>query len=160
MSVGVVLHLSCWFDRALMMTQMVTIVAGPQRLALVTVTKTRNPRANLRLAKSLKYFCRKLCVTFFCCCCCLPSVCWMKQRVLIDLPGKATFHLNVSILHKYLHLCSMVRRFSTKCHVQNSVRVLHHPPKGRPGMSDVSPCLESQGCHLIPLCYLLSCSSA
>ena len=22
------------------------------------------------------------------------------------------------------------------------------------------PCLESQGCHLIPLCYLLSCSSA
>ena len=26
-------------------------------------------------------------------------------------------------------------------------------------MSDVSPGLESQGCHLIPLCYLLSCSS-
>ena len=23
-----------------------------------------------------------------------------------------------------------------------------------------APCLESQGCHLIPLCYLLSCSSA
>ena len=22
------------------------------------------------------------------------------------------------------------------------------------------PCLESQGCHLIPLCYRLSCSSA
>ena len=36
-------------------------------------------------------------------------------------------------------------------------------PEGRPGMSDVSPpppCLESQGCHLIPLCHLLSCSSA
>ena len=33
-------------------------------------------------------------------------------------------------------------------------------PEGRPGMSDVSPCLESQGCHLIPVCYLLSCSSA
>ena len=28
-------------------------------------------------------------------------------------------------------------------------------PKRRPGMSDVSPCLESQGCDLIPLCYLL-----
>ena len=27
-------------------------------------------------------------------------------------------------------------------------------------MSDVSPCLESQGCRLIPLYYLLSCSSA
>ena len=33
-------------------------------------------------------------------------------------------------------------------------------PEGRLGMSDVSPRLESQGCHLIPLCYLLSCSSA
>ena len=33
-------------------------------------------------------------------------------------------------------------------------------PEGRPGMSDVSPCLVSQGCHLIPLCYRLSCSSA
>ena len=31
-------------------------------------------------------------------------------------------------------------------------------PEERPGTSDVSPCLESQGCHLIPLCYLLSCS--
>ena len=27
--------------------------------------------------------------------------------------------------------------------------------EGRPGMSDVFPCLESQGCHLIPLSYLL-----
>ena len=26
-------------------------------------------------------------------------------------------------------------------------------PEGKPGMSDVSPCLESQGCHLIPLFY-------
>ena len=33
-------------------------------------------------------------------------------------------------------------------------------PKGRLEMSDVSPCLESRGCHLIPLYYLLSCSSA
>ena len=32
------------------------------------------------------------------------------------------------------------------------------PCEGRPGMSP--PCLESQGCHLIPLCYPLSCSSA
>ena len=28
---------------------------------------------------------------------------------------------------------------------------------GRPGMSDVASCLESQGCHLIPLFYLISC---
>ena len=31
--------------------------------------------------------------------------------------------------------------------------------KGR-GCLMSPPCLESQGCHLIPLCYLLSCSSA
>ena len=30
-------------------------------------------------------------------------------------------------------------------------------PEGRPGMSDLSSCLESQDCHLIPLSYVLSC---
>ena len=34
------------------------------------------------------------------------------------------------------------------------------PPKGGRGCLMSSPCLESQGCHLVPLCYLLSCSSA
>ena len=34
------------------------------------------------------------------------------------------------------------------------------PPKGGRGYLMSPPCLESQGCHLIPLCYLLSCSSA
>ena len=34
------------------------------------------------------------------------------------------------------------------------------PPKGGPGCLMSPPCLESQGCHLIPLCYRLSCSSA
>ena len=33
-------------------------------------------------------------------------------------------------------------------------------PEGRLGSSDVSPCLESQGCHLIPSFYLLPCYSA
>ena len=32
--------------------------------------------------------------------------------------------------------------------------------KGGWGCVMSPPCLESQGCHLIPLCYLLSCSSA
>ena len=32
-------------------------------------------------------------------------------------------------------------------------------PEGMPGMSVGTPCLESQGCHLIPLSYLLSCFS-
>ena len=34
------------------------------------------------------------------------------------------------------------------------------PPKGGRGCLKSPPCLKSQGCHLIPLCYLLSCSSA
>ena len=34
------------------------------------------------------------------------------------------------------------------------------PPKGGRGCLMSPPCLESQGCHLIPLCCLLSCSSA
>ena len=33
-------------------------------------------------------------------------------------------------------------------------------PEGRPGISDVSPCLESQGCHLIPIYRLRSCFAA
>ena len=33
-------------------------------------------------------------------------------------------------------------------------------PKGRLGCLMSPPCLESQGCHLIPLYYLLSCTSA
>ena len=38
--------------------------------------------------------------------------------------------------------------------------LLYRPPKGGLGCLMSPPCLESQGCHLIPLCYLLSCSSA
>ena len=34
------------------------------------------------------------------------------------------------------------------------------PPKGGRGCLMSPPCLESQDCHLIPLYYLLSCSSA
>ena len=36
-----------------------------------------------------------------------------------------------------------------------AVHIISPPPKGGLGMSDVSPCLESQGCHLISLYYLL-----
>ena len=54
---------------------------------------------------------------------------------------------------------------TVKCHswpncIAASSAWLLECPEGRPGMSDVSPCLESQGCHLIPLYYLLSCSSS
>ena len=37
---------------------------------------------------------------------------------------------------------------------------LSWPPKEGQGCLMSPRCLESQGCHLIPLCYLLSCSSA
>ena len=47
---------------------------------------------------------------------------------------------------------------------QISLRLLsfnsQSPPKGGRGCLMSPPCLESQGCHLIPLFYLLSCSSA
>ena len=33
------------------------------------------------------------------------------------------------------------------------------PPKGSRGCLMSPPCLESRGCYLVPLCYLLSCSS-
>ena len=37
---------------------------------------------------------------------------------------------------------------------------MRQPPKGGRGCLMSPPCLESQGCHLIPLCCRLSCSSA
>ena len=40
------------------------------------------------------------------------------------------------------------------------LKVSLNPPKGGWGCLISPPCLESQGCHLIPLCCLLSCSSA
>ena len=42
----------------------------------------------------------------------------------------------------------------------NMVTLFPSPPKGSRGCLMSPPCLESQGCHLIPLYYLLSCSSA
>ena len=38
--------------------------------------------------------------------------------------------------------------------------LLFAPPKGGRGCLMSPPCLESLGCHWIPLYYLLSCSSA
>ncbi|WP_419614080.1 hypothetical protein, partial [Thiolapillus sp.] len=44
--------------------------------------------------------------------------------------------------------------------IDEKVAAVAVPPKGGRGCLMSPPCLESQGCHLIPLCYLLSCSSA
>ena len=63
------------------------------------------------------------------------------------------------------HLASF---FPASLSVQQSLFAFHrvssfhiplsiHGPEWRPGMADVSSCLESQGCHLISLSYLLSC---
>ena len=50
--------------------------------------------------------------------------------------------------------------FFLSCHYAGDAFSLEVPPKGGWGCLMSPPCLESQGCHLIPLCYLLSCSSA
>ena len=53
-------------------------------------------------------------------------------------------------------------RVNFQCRLPFSVRTPPcTPPKGGRGcLMSPPPCLESQGCHLIPLYYLLSCSSA
>ena len=43
---------------------------------------------------------------------------------------------------------------------QSLMFIFFYPPKGGQGCLMSPPCLESQGCHLIPRCCLLSCSSA
>ena len=67
-------------------------------------------------------------------------------RLLVSTPLSHALSLSLLIL---LTVCS------SWCLV-----LIFWPPKGGRGCLMSPPCLESQGCHLIPLCYLLSCSSA
>ena len=55
------------------------------------------------------------------------------------------------------NLAELTWRCEWLCSIQRTVLL---PPKGGRDYLMSPPCLESQGCHLIPLCYLLSCSSA
>ena len=59
-----------------------------------------------------------------------------------------------------IHIFCMLHFCCHHCHATTLIPFSLWQPEGRLGMSDVSPLSESQGCHLIPLCYLLSCSSA
>ena len=112
----------------------------------------------------------------------------MKSLTTSLLVWKATLDQEyLSIVHIFLLISSSLYKFvspskmgtilDTPCvcgaghRCQDGVQpLLVHPypptpqvlvPEGRLGMSDISPpCLESQGCCLIPLYYLLSCPSA
>ena len=61
-------------------------------------------------------------------------------------------------LFLFMSVCEFVNQICAFC-CQN-FPLPPPPPKGSRGCLMSPPCLESQGCHLIPLCYLLSCSSA
>ena len=96
--------------------------------------------------------------TFICC----MIVCHSVRFSVMSRSDK----LAVSLMLWYVRFSSMSRcvRLSLMLFggmgVWWSVRFsLMSPPKGGRGCLMSPPCLESQGCHLIPLCYLLSCSS-
>ena len=61
--------------------------------------------------------------------------------------------------HTRAHTHAQARTQAIK-HISFGLSVPGTAPEGRPGCLMSPPCLESQGCHLIPLFYLLSCSSA
>ncbi len=61
--------------------------------------------------------------------------------------GGVTLYINKSVLFSEIKL-------------DTDLQVVVVSPKGGRGCLMSAPCLESQGCHLIPLCYHLSCSSA
>ena len=66
------------------------------------------------------------------------------------------------IVNTVMGCCPVSRRLLTICLravLFNITIVQAYAPISR-GCLMSPPCLESQGCHLIPLCYLLSCSSA
>ena len=63
--------------------------------------------------------------------------------------GERDYVFHVLFLMNYVHQHSLISSFA-----------FWLTPKGSRGYLMSPPCLESQGCHLIPLCYLLSCSSA
>ena len=77
--------------------------------------------------------------------------------LLLVAPLPLTLQLCVELsLQSHLHVVRMLRILS----MLTPFTLFLCPPKGGRGCLMSPPCLESQGCHLIPLCYLLSCSSA
>ena len=87
---------------------------------------------------------------------------WFQKDALVGVAKimSQTFH---TLYNKTIF--TIVRTVFYKARLLNMFSVspclfLFQPPKGGRGCLMSPPCLESQGCHLIPLCYLLSCSSA
>ena len=71
------------------------------------------------------------------------------------------WNLNCKVrLHLYILRSKGLVRVVSRAYALESLHCFSRPPKGSRKCLMSPPCLESQGCHLIPLCYLLSCSSA
>ena len=90
------------------------------------------------------------------CCCCLCHAgenCRLGTLISYNWAHVSEACDCLKLLSIYFDLC--VDATGVVCHW-----CCLSPPKGGGGCLMSPPCLESQGCHLIPLCYLLSCSSA
>ena len=81
--------------------------------------------------------------------------------VITVLPTSVTHFqfiiLPVSVMQLFSALFSCVCHTSCTSLCKSITRL---PPKGGQGCLMSPPCLKSQGCHLIPLYYPLTCSSA
>ena len=72
----------------------------------------------------------------------------LTLRLYLALPSSSTLSLTLTLAFTFYPYVPALPSPSTL------------PRKGGRGCLMSPPCLESQGCHLIPLCYLVSCASA
>ena len=93
---------------------------------------------------------------------CLSERYLMTHRTfsLVAKPGMVMEHHKPKCHAEKLVLCVQCQSHSEGLYNQNMTISVVSPSKGGRGCLMSPPCLESQDCHLIPLCYLLSCSSA
>ena len=92
---------------------------------------------------------------------------WRDQSMIIDigaLAAKPAATVYSPIYRRFLlsssfYLVHDQTSLNTEILKTVSIHLVHHPSEGRPGISG-SLCLKSQGCHSIPLSYLLSSFSA
>ena len=80
----------------------------------------------------------------------------------ISRRGHMTWAKYVQVSHVYTHTHTHRLFFFSSFFLLEMCQtsIVSGTLKGGRGCLMSPPCPESQGCHLIPLCYLLSCSSA
>ena len=97
---------------------------------------------------------------------CLITICWFRLQYFpstcrdVDsrfflVPSNSEGSMCISVVHVNLNSC--IYMFMVRVDPNGSVFMIHIPPKGGWGCLMSPSCLESQGCHLIPLSYLLAC---